>query len=130
MTEEITKNVVGGECSRIQILQTPPIAMVNYSERDSELIIVYSCKVHRCFFHKFNEHFVRKFYSTYVSAPTTLKEVAKIYDKIGLPGCVGSIDCVHIAWERCPQIHKNWYNGKEGKKQIATKSPLFFISNI
>lgn len=72
-------------------------------------------EVHRLFFHKFNDCFVKKFYSTYVYAPTTLDDitkVAKIYDKLGLPGCVGSIDCVHIAWERCPQIHKNWYTGK------------------
>ena len=28
------------------------------------------------------------------------------YMNRGLPGCVGSIDCVHIGWDKCPsQYH-------------------------
>ena len=41
------------------------------------------------------------------------------YAKMGLPGCVGSIDCVHIGWDMCPIQHKNMYTGKEGYPSIA-----------
>ena len=41
------------------------------------------------------------------------------YTEMGLPGCVGSIDCVHIGWDMCPVQHKNMYTGKEGYPSIA-----------
>jgi Plant transposon protein len=41
------------------------------------------------------------------------------YAEMGLPGCVGSIDCVHIGWDMCPVQHKNLYTGKEGYPSIA-----------
>ena len=25
-----------------------------------------------------------------------------IYERMGLPGCIGSADCVHIKWDRSP----------------------------
>ena len=44
------------------------------------------------------------------------------YMNRGLPGCVRSVDCVHIAWDKCPtiQYHK-MYKGKEGFPSIAYK---------
>ena len=32
---------------------------------------------------------------------------------MGLPGCVGSVDCVHIGWDKCPSQFFNLYKGKE-----------------
>jgi hypothetical protein len=32
---------------------------------------------------------------------------------MGLPGCVGSVDCVHIGWDKCPTQFFNLYKGKE-----------------
>ena len=26
------------------------------------------------------------------------------YTARGLPGCIGSADCVHIAWDQCPAM--------------------------
>jgi hypothetical protein len=37
----------------------------------------------------------------------------------GLPGCVGSVDCVHIGWDKCPIQYHNMYKGKEGFPSIA-----------
>jgi hypothetical protein len=42
------------------------------------------------------------------------------YAAMGLPGCVGSVDCVHIAgWGKCPTEHLNMYKGKEGFPSLA-----------
>ena len=41
----------------------------------------------------------------YVCMPTNLAElnrVSKCYDMVGLPGCMGSIDVVHVKWANCP----------------------------
>ena len=35
------------------------------------------------------------------------------YASMGLPGCVGSVDCVHIGWDKCPTQSLNLYKGKE-----------------
>ena len=31
-----------------------------------------------------------------------LRQVTGLYERVGLPGCVGSIDCVHLVWDKCP----------------------------
>ena len=62
-----------------------------------------SAEVLRVFFHKFCDLFSRKYYSIYCSPPSTKEEIAEttnIYSRMGLPGCIGSTDCVHIRWER------------------------------
>ena len=41
------------------------------------------------------------------------------YTARGLPGCIGSADCVHIAWDRCPAMYKNMFCGKEGFCSVA-----------
>ena len=40
-----------------------------------------------------------------IKMPTTQAERSKVigrYERIGLPGCAGSIDCVHLVWDNCP----------------------------
>ena len=51
-------------------------------------------------FHTFCENFVGEFYSTYVNRPTgeKLYKVMKVFELMGLPGCIGSTDCVHLKW--------------------------------
>ena len=36
------------------------------------------------------------------------------FNKLGFPGCIGSIDCTHINWENCPQVWQNMFTGKSG----------------
>ena len=48
-----------------------------------------------------------------------LKFVADKYKAMGLPGCIGSVDWVHIGWDQCPVQHTNMYKGKEGYPSIA-----------
>ncbi|KAE8958169.1 hypothetical protein PR001_g30970 [Phytophthora rubi] len=37
----------------------------------------------------------------------------------GLPGCLGSLDCMHWVWEMCPTALKGQLSGKEGKPTVV-----------
>ena len=52
---------------------------------------------------------VKYLYPKYVYVPKEeeLNEVRKVYEKLGLPGCIGSMDCTHILWHRCPKVIRN-----------------------
>jgi len=53
----------------------------------------------------------------YIDMPTTITElnqVSKSYADVGLPGCCGSIDVVHVKWSNCPAGDVNRAKGKEG----------------
>ena len=60
-------------------------------------------------------------YHEYISLPTgdDLKAVVARYTRMGFPGCVGSTDCVHFYWDRCPHNSRHLYLGKEGKPTVA-----------
>ena len=69
-------------------------------------------------FATFTENFVEKYYASTVYRPTGLKleRMMAVYAKMGLDGCVGSTDCVHVKWDRCPIELTNLCKGKEGKR--------------
>jgi hypothetical protein len=50
----------------------------------------------------FCTNFVKSEYDSYVKPPEgeKLQSTMKVYEAMGLPGCVGSVDCVHIKWDR------------------------------
>ena len=76
-----------------------------------------SAEVIRVFFHKFTRLFSVKLFLIYCNAPLSEDEIErtmKIYRRLGLPGCIGSVDCVHIRWERCPVGERSQHKGKEG----------------
>ena len=53
----------------------------------------------------FHKMIVQKLYAFYVRPPPPGSErerVARIYELLGFPGCMGSIDVVHLEWDRCP----------------------------
>lgn len=60
-------------------------------------------------FKQFLSGCVKYLYPKYVYVPVgeELDEVRKVYEKLGLPGCVGSMDCTHILWHRCPKVIRN-----------------------
>ena len=45
---------------------------------------------------------------------TKLQRINKEYNAAGLPGCVGSMDVVHVKWSNCPTGNHNHAKGKEG----------------
>ena len=70
----------------------------------------------RLFFHRFNDVFVRSLYGDWVHPPSTKKDVdeaLEIYRRLGLPGAIGSTDCFHLFWDKCPaQLKVDCRNGR------------------
>lgn len=60
-------------------------------------------------FRQFVDGCVKYLYSKYVYVPEgeELDQVRLVYEKLGLPGCIGSMDCTHILWHRCPILMRN-----------------------
>ena len=60
-------------------------------------------------FKQFVNGCVKYLYTKYVYVPDgeELDRVRSVYEKLGLPGCIGSMDCTHILWHRCPKIMRN-----------------------
>ena len=80
----------------------------------------------RTFFHQFTSFYAPKF-NVWCAAPTTeadLERVTEQYRLLGFPGCVGSVDCVHLHWERCPATVANEHTGKEGYPTVVYEVSL------
>ena len=78
-------------------------------------------ELHRSFFHKWIRH-MASIKNEFIFMPQddyAFQKVSEEYAARGLPGCVGSVDCVHIGWDRCPAQYKNMYTGKEGYPSVA-----------
>lgn len=67
------------------------------------------------FFGKFIKEFSDKYADIFIRMPEgeqEIKDVTDVYEKLGMPGCIGSMDCTHFHWEKCPV----WlYNDCKGK---------------
>jgi len=76
---------------------------------------------HRTFFIKFCQRFVEDFYDEYIREPAgdDLTQVVDIYLQMGFPGCVGSVDCVHVWWDMCAFQLKSACTGKEKLPTLA-----------
>ena len=48
-----------------------------------------------------------------------LRRMSKYYNDVGLPGCCGSMDVVHIKWSSCPTGDHNHVKGKAGYPTLA-----------
>ncbi len=67
-------------------------------------------------FHTFIKSFTVNFFDQYVSMPTgdKMKEVMNVYKLLDFNECVGSMDCTHIYWNKCPKELLN-FCGKRSK---------------
>ena len=67
------------------------------------------------FFKEFIEKFSTAFFDKFVQFPKKdeLQKIMSLYNKIGIPGTVGSMDCTHLKWTNCPQHLINGCKGKE-----------------
>ena len=43
----------------------------------------------------------------------------RVFEQMGLPGCIGSTECVHLKWDRCPIDIAQLCSGKEGYPTLA-----------
>ena len=60
-----------------------------------------SIEVIRNFFHIFCNKFSKDFFDkdcSFPSEPEDIQCILEGYNRLGLPGCIGSTDCVHIPW--------------------------------
>ena len=48
-----------------------------------------------------------------------LQSVMKVYQKMGFPGAVGSVDATHIRWHQCPVEFVHAATGKEKYPSVA-----------
>lgn len=74
-----------------------------------------SSETNRVFFHGFVGSLSARA-KEFIKLPETeeeLKHVSGLYEKLGLPGCAGSADCVHLFWDRCPANLVSQCRGKE-----------------
>ena len=74
------------------------------------------------FYHNFWEKFVSVYRERWIYYPLTAIEAADnlaVYNRLGFPGAVGSVDCTHVLWGRCPAQFQNTYTGKAKKATVA-----------
>ena len=73
-------------------------------------------------FKSFVERFVKQFHGKWINRRPSPDELAKImetYRKLGFPGAIGSVDCTHVGWRRCPYSLANLARGKEDSCTVA-----------
>ena len=71
----------------------------------------------RLTFHKYMAFLQEHIAPKHIYAPRTQAELQRtegIYAKAGFPGCIGSMDVVHVPWLQCPEKNKFMCTGKEG----------------
>jgi hypothetical protein len=74
------------------------------------------------FFHDWCAHVAADLFKKEVTFPTTDAEIKKVldeFDYVGFPGCIGSMDVVHIHWDMCPASLKVLCTGKEKYPSLA-----------
>lgn len=79
-------------------------------------------ETHRVFFHKQFCMWGERVAHEHIQMPfdeDTLRHVAGPYNMLGLPGCVGSIDCVHLIWDKCPASIRSLCKGKNDVPTLA-----------
>jgi hypothetical protein len=55
-------------------------------------------------FHQFVLNFCQRYFHRFITFPRKLDELLKmmeVYRRLGLPGCIGSIDVTHVHWDKC-----------------------------
>lgn len=68
------------------------------------------------FLSRLPENLVDVFRDRWIIYPTNALEAADnlaVYSRLGFPGAIGSVDCTHVYWDRCPALFQNTFSGKE-----------------
>ncbi|XP_071729152.1 uncharacterized protein [Rutidosis leptorrhynchoides] len=91
---------------------------IKIGEKTAALYLDYFCK---CVFHLFAREYLRK---------PTAEDIARLYNfheqKHGLPGMLGSIDCMHWEWKNCPVGWQGQYTrGSNNDINVLNASPIF-----
>ncbi len=79
-------------------------------------------KTIQVFFLTFCEKVALHLKSQHIKFPTSFDEIRECvatYEGENLPGCMGSVDCVHVPWPKALASVRSWYVGKEGIPTVA-----------
>ncbi len=82
-------------------------------------------EVHHTFFHDFIEFGSTVLHAMFVLTPVHLDEVKSNMEEFGesgLPGCVGSSDCMHVVMGGCEYFLKNNHLGRKSSHTICTNN--------
>ena len=58
----------------------------------------------------------------YLALPTKkqIKEIVTLHESVhGVPGMLGSLDCMHTYWDKCPKAYHGVFKGKEKRPSIV-----------
>lgn len=81
-----------------------------------------SYQANHYFFGRFIRWFNSQYKNEYIKFPSTIEEIRHVqgfYRALGIPGCLGSRDCVHVGWDMCPAGLRSDCEGKEGYLTLA-----------
>lgn len=69
------------------------------------------------FFKHFCAHYAQNYYKycTLPQSETEMRDVEAAYARMGFPGCLGSVDGVHVAWDKCPHRLQARHKGSKQK---------------
>jgi hypothetical protein len=72
-------------------------------------------------FHEFCEGVTKNLFDEYVKVPEgdDLEKVIEVYRKLGFPGALGSMDCTHVKWDKCPVYLQNFCKDKNGNHSLV-----------
>jgi hypothetical protein len=78
----------------------------------------------RTFFQTFCRRCTLHLSKIHIKFPSTVSEIRECVatyaeENINLPGCMGSVDCVHVPWPKALASQRSWYVGKEGFPTVA-----------
>lgn len=78
-------------------------------------------EVHRCFYIDWLAKMksVKDEFIYFPQDDEAYQFIVEEYAAMGLPGCIGSVDCVHVGWDKCPSELFNLYKGKEHFPSVA-----------
>jgi hypothetical protein len=74
------------------------------------------------FYHLFCRKVALHLKHLYIKFPSSVEEIracVATYAEENLPGCMGSIDCVHVPWPKALASQRSWFVGKEGVPTVA-----------
>lgn len=69
---------------------------------------------------EFDKQFRELYFDEYLRRPTPqdLKAISDLHSAVhGVPGMLGSLDCMHTYWKNCP---KSWHGSHKGRNKAAT----------
>ena len=87
----------------------------------------------RKFFHEKVCRWVTGLSKVWINLPhneAELRHFTVLYKRVGLPGCVWSIDCVHLVWDKCPAGFLSACKGKENIPTLEFQCVTSFTKTV